>query len=605
MKYLKFEIKNFKWIKGPLVIDLTSRTNIFPLVWLNESGKTSILEAINYFEKGIWKEDAHKLIHKAEKAWFSWEIYVKATIYLEPEDLENIKKFTEKECGIIISDLKNPFCIKKYHRFEDSKWKASSSLRDIGLCWMKGKSKIKKDIHDNANEERNKIINYIKKSLPNILYYPNFLYNFPEKIYLDEKSSDSTQQKLYREVLQDILTYCGGPTKTYTIQKHLLDRLLDPTEQNKEAMDSMLLNIGNILNQKVLWSRGAIFSLDSQNRTIVVKHGVEGEWDEKRFFISFTIQQSNWVYSIAERSLWFKWFFSFLLFTEFRKVRPWANNNEEILFLLDEPASNLHQNCQKQLLELFRSISQTAKIVYSTHSHHLISPRELISTYIIRNLAMDYKWIGYDSWDTDIQAILYKKFVASNPNETTHYKPILDALDVEESYLERVNNLIYLEGKNDYYTFKYMEYFIFKRLDLYSFYPWASVDKYESILRLEMAMNKTYICLFDGDPAGERAKRNYIKNLWDELLTRIFTLKDIESEIFSWFTTEDLFSEEDKLAITKLLFPKENKFDKSKFNAGIQHLYITREIIELSQQTVENFKKVFDFIGNKLWNFQN
>ena len=50
MKYVKFKIKNFKWIKGPLEINLTSPTNIFPLVWLNESGKTSILEAINYFE---------------------------------------------------------------------------------------------------------------------------------------------------------------------------------------------------------------------------------------------------------------------------------------------------------------------------------------------------------------------------------------------------------------------------------------------------------------------------------------------------------------------------------------------------------------------------
>lgn len=60
-----------------------------------------------------------------------------------------------------------------------------------------------------------------------------------------------------------------------------------------------------------------------------------------------------------------------------------------------------------------------------------------------------------------------------------------------------------------------MEYFIFKRLDLYNFYPWASVDKYEPILRLDMATNKSYICLFDGDHAWERAKKNYIKNLWD------------------------------------------------------------------------------------------
>ena len=150
-----------------------------------------------------------------------------------------------------------------------------------------------------------------------------------------------------------------------------------------------------------------------------------------------------------------------------------------------------------------------------------------------------------------------------------------------------------------------MAYLLTEEEDSVYFYPWASVDKYEPILRLGMATNKSYICLFDGDHAWGRAKNNYIKNLWDELLTRIFTLKDIEPEIFSWFTTEDLFSEGDKLAITKLLFPGENKFDKSKFNAGIQHLYITRERFKLSEQTLENFKKIFDFIGNKLWNSQN
>lgn len=62
--------------------------------------------------------------------------------------------------------------------------------------------------------------------------------------------------------------------------------------------------------------------------------------------------------------------------------------------MLDEPASNLHQNCQKQLLDLFEQISNTTKIVYSTHSHHLIAPKDLISTYIIKNSAMNYDGIG-------------------------------------------------------------------------------------------------------------------------------------------------------------------------------------------------------------------
>ena len=95
----------------------------------------------------------------------------------------------------------------------------------------------------------------------------------------------------------------------------------------------------------------------------------------------------------------------------------------------------------------------------------------------------------------------------------------------------------------------------------------------------------------------EKERKRIILKIYE---IKIFTLKDIEPESFSSFTTEDLFSEEDKLSIIKFLFPEENRFDKSKFNAVMQHLYITREIIKLSESTLENFKKIFDFITDKL-----
>ncbi|MBM0170454.1 ATP-binding protein [Altererythrobacter sp. C41] len=48
VRYLKFRIQNFKGIKDTEV-DLRSSTgaNVFSLVGLNESGKTTILEAIH------------------------------------------------------------------------------------------------------------------------------------------------------------------------------------------------------------------------------------------------------------------------------------------------------------------------------------------------------------------------------------------------------------------------------------------------------------------------------------------------------------------------------------------------------------------------------
>lgn len=604
MKYLKFEIKNFKWIKWPLVIDLTSLTNIFPLVWLNESGKTSILEAINFFATWIFKDSAYKLIHKEYSAWFTWEISVTATVELDDSDLNKINIYA-KDQNIFLDTINKKIQIKRYCSFKDSVIGDRGRTRNIPLTGKIWKGKKSIHLSEKDKDKSNKILNYMGSLLPDILYHPNFLYNFPEKIYLDKVDFDDDnydqQQEVYRQILQDILTYCD---QSYSIETHLLSRLEDGSIQMMTAAESTLLRISNVLNQQILGRWKNIFSLDNQNRKIVAKYDLETSWDKKRFFVSFQVEQADGIYLISERSLWFRWFFSFLLFTEFRKVR--SDSSEELLFLLDEPASNLHQNCQKQLLALFREISQNTKIVYSTHSHHLIDPRDLLSTYIVRNTAMSYEGIGTQSWNTNIEALLYKNFVASHRDQSSHYQPILDALDHSESYLEQTDRMVYLEGKNDYYTFKYMAYYLNKNSYSIPFYPWASVDKYDSILRFNMAMNRSYMCLFDADHAWEKAKKKYIEALWSEVSDKIFTLKDIEPELFSWFVTEDLFSEENKISITQLLFPGESKFDKSKFNAGIQHLYITRNnSIVLSKETMENFLKVFNFIEGKLRELQN
>ena len=112
--------------------------------------------------------------------------------------------------------------------------------------------------------------------LPDSLYHPNFLYNFPEKIYLDKVDFDDDnydqQQEVYRQILQDILTYCD---QSYSIETHLLSRLQDGSVQMMTAAESTLLRISNVLNQQILGRWKNIFSLDNQNRKIVAKYDSE------------------------------------------------------------------------------------------------------------------------------------------------------------------------------------------------------------------------------------------------------------------------------------------------------------------------------------------
>ncbi len=49
MRYTSFTIKNYRAITGPLTIDLNKKS-LLPIIGINESGKTTILQAIFAFD---------------------------------------------------------------------------------------------------------------------------------------------------------------------------------------------------------------------------------------------------------------------------------------------------------------------------------------------------------------------------------------------------------------------------------------------------------------------------------------------------------------------------------------------------------------------------
>ncbi len=261
------------------------------------------------------------------------------------------------------------------------------------------------------------------------------------------------------------------------------------------------------------------------------------------------------------------------------------------------------QASQQKLLQSLSEIVSECKLIYSTHSHHLINPQWLAGTYIVKNEAIDYgNPEKAKTTETKINAILYKNFVAKHPNEENHFKPILDALDYIPSSLEMVPSTVFTEGKNDYYTFKYFSETIFHgRYDL-SFYPGSGVSKYENVFRLYLAWRRNFIALFDSDRQGVREKKRYINLLGPDITNKIFTLAEINSR---WrnFTTEDLFTSTEKLKVTQTLFPehkKEDGYDKSKFNIALQQLYIDNVEFKFNKSTITKMESIFEFIQEKL-----
>lgn len=600
MKYTKFTIKNYKGIPE-IELDLNKKPtpNIFTLVGLNESGKTSLLEAIYLFHKDISKKDAHTLIPKSKQHLFNEKIVIQAELELGNDDVKEIKDFLKENYKFHVIDSNTRFTIKREYKFEDSvpidnKWK-TPLLWNLHLTGKTKQAKSTKRLYDWNKKAWKETVNLIKqKKLPRILYYQDFLFKFPEKIYLERYKGEGAEQAEYRKVVQDILSSIKNEL---TIKDHLLERMKNKDKKShKDALSQLLLKMSFKLNQKILKEWEKIFK-GTQSKEVIISDGCE----HTKHFIELKIKQGPDNYSINDRSLGFRWFFSFLIFTAFRKSR--IDDPGETLFLIDEPASNLHQSSQKKLLQSLEDIVSNCKLIYSTHSHHLINPKWLAGTYIVRNKAINYNSPEESSTtETNISATLYKNFIAEYPKEEDHFKPILDALDYIPSKLEMVPSIIFTEGKNDYYIFKYMANVILNKSFQLHFYPGAGVNKYENPFRLYIAWDKKFIALLDSDDGGKKAKEEYIKKIGPDIENKIFTLQEVDSQ-WKNIETEDLFSEEEKIKIIQSCFKnykQEERYDKSKFNTAVQDLYIQNNSFNFSETTLKKFKKIFDFLQKKL-----
>lgn len=181
MRYTKFIIKNFKGIND-LTIDLSKQpqSRIYTFIGLNESGKTTILEAINTIQDGYNKNEAHRFIPKHLKANFTDKVSVEAIVEVDIDDNVRIEnKF--KELGYKSYQYINNFSINTTCSFENSKAKDFISYWDFSPVLRKAKSR--KDINLNAEtDDWQAMVKYIRENLmPRIVYYENFCLIFQKE----------------------------------------------------------------------------------------------------------------------------------------------------------------------------------------------------------------------------------------------------------------------------------------------------------------------------------------------------------------------------------------------------------------------------------------
>ena len=134
MKYSFFEIENFKGIeKIKIDLEKSPKSNIYTLVGLNESGKTTVLEAINSFKyktetlealelPGYTIDDIHDLIPISKRDNFNQNIIITVELVFEDNDEQLLANFLRQNHKFKLSKKIEKFTISQKLIFKDSKY---------------------------------------------------------------------------------------------------------------------------------------------------------------------------------------------------------------------------------------------------------------------------------------------------------------------------------------------------------------------------------------------------------------------------------------------------------------------------------------------------
>ena len=611
MRYTAFKITNFKGIRElELKLDSAPNSNIFTIVGLNESGKTTILEALSFFYDNHKKEenelalyrsaidDIHSLIPKSRKDNFTDFIGISATITIEEKDKEQLKT-TLKEHRFKCEDeeFNSEITISQKYYFTNSKYLERKNIFIVGISGKEGRSKKSGKLSP-KHQAWKPVVSYCCNLLPQIIYYPNFLFDFPDLIYLEKAPNESREQEFYRRLLQDIL---DSMPNDLDLNTHILERANSKEPSEIDSLESVINKMSSKITKVVFNKNLSVFGERGNKKEILVTKPKKDSINQL-FYVEMKLKDGEDSYYIRERSLGFQWFFTFRIFTQFRVHR--LNSEDNLIFLFDEPASNLHQAAQQRLLKAFEELTKSSvSVIYATHSHHLIDPKRLENTFIANNKALNYEEEEdddtYNSYMTDITIQKYRQFVSNHPNQQTYYQPILDALDYRPSNLESLLDVIMVEGKTDFYVLTYFDTIINNHTNKINFMPGMGSGGLDTAISLYYAWGKNFIILLDSDTEGKKQKKRYKDSFGTVVHERLFTLEDIQSS-WSNHAIEKLFSSNDPLKIQQTISPSSNQFDKKLFHLAIQENLVKGISVTISQETQNNFIKVLDFLSAKL-----
>lgn len=272
---------------------------------------------------------------------FTGDTFVIACVLLTIDDKKAIEQSLLEDYGITLhtSDLPSELYLERRQMFKSGDFKGSEFIIHHPI---KLKTKGQKKWRVYADEKEKKAVTgEIYNLVPDIAYFPTFVFDFPKSIFLTERGGKIDQ--FYRSMFQDILDFDG---KSHSIENDIVRRIRAKdmvvpwlnfiagwsAHEDRKKVQHIMDRAGAIVTQVVFGRWNQIFGEDTKGKEVIISfEPLEGEKSstngspvkttEHDLCIKFEIRDGTRRFDVNDRSLGFRWFFAFLLFTQFRVAR--------------------------------------------------------------------------------------------------------------------------------------------------------------------------------------------------------------------------------------------------------------------------------------------
>ena len=295
---------------------------------------------------------------------------------------------------------------------------------------------------------------------------------------------------------------------------------------------------------------------------------------------------------MEQRSRGFRWFSAFNL--RLRALGTSADHPEDLMLLIDEPGTGLHEKAQQDLKKVLEELAEHGvTVIYSTHNPLLIGTQgsELTRLRLVTQTARQ---------GTKVSTLAqYASSKAAGSRDTL--SPIVSAMGLADvTPLMPAGRTVIVEGLSDHYYWTAFAK-LFEVTDVY-FLPAVGATNVINIAAILFGWGANFRILLDDDRAGRDAANELSKKLFDG---DIDSYNQLVSRVRGANGVEDVFS---RTTFEKLVLKRSTSEQTNSAAAGTRKEVLARLFLadvdtqaavrsDIDDETGQRIQQVFEWIA--------